>query len=692
MTIYQNRTLFVSTIISLFLVSNNNLAASEVREDVVASTPTGTIDVGMSLGDSVSELGMNAIVPLWQSPVATVFFAPGFTYYDNDYQDKTVHLGVGIRRMYEGLGLIAGGNVYYDSMKSVDGYRYDQLGLGVELLSEWVDVSFNYYLPEDTVNKTTDEYLVSQTSSTSASWGGLYGEGYQIIQDREFKKVTTTTTRLFEYFEEAMEGVDLETAINVPGVPDWLETRFLFGWYDYRGSNDYEIEGYKVGCEIRPVRGISIESVYYENEDLHGDNLLVEASLSVPFSIENLIEGKNPFSGTREFFKPSKKDLNNRLLDGVRRDAVIPIQDSGPIENIAAKTVTQETEEWSETSTIMTDVVFVDGDNDGTDQDGTYENPYSEIQSGVDAAFGEKNVYVNAFSDEYYENVILAEGVSLLGSGTLIEGYDSQTFGSGIQPIINGNGEGPVITVTGNNLIDGFYLINTVSVTGTPVTETLPDGSSSSDLRQMGIWGNSVSGDIVIRNSTIEASGYGMYLTTSGATISVTNNVLTQPADSSYGNMIQIGSYGAGLTEINFENNVISTSFDSGWSWAVIFNAYENSLMNVSFTNNEVTSSGTALSFASYSDSTLTATVTNNTLSTKYYSGMRLGSSDNGSTSVTFTGNTINAIRNGIYFSPYSSVPIVLNGYNNTINFGSGSEAVQSIYASALVVNNLIYP
>ncbi|MFT5701935.1 MAG: hypothetical protein ACI8ZB_004839 [Desulforhopalus sp.] len=693
MSFYHSRTLLFSTIISLFLVSNHSSAATEAPEDTGTNGATGTIGADMRLGDSVSELRVGATLPLWQSPIATVFFAPGFTSYDNDYQDKTVNLGLGIRRLFDGLGVIAGGNVYYDHLKSVDGYSYDQLGLGIELLSEWVDASINYYLPENTENKTGDDTLVSKTASTTASWGELYGEGYQFLQDRDYTKVTTTTTRLFEYFEEAMDGLDLETAIKVPGVPDWLETRILLGWYHYDGSNDYEIEGYKVGCEIRPVRGISIETIYYEDDDLHGDNLLVEASLSVPFSLENLFKGENPFSGISQFFKTSEKDLSNRLLDGVRRDAIIPIQDSGPIENIAAKTVSQETEEWSDTYTIMSDVVFVDGDSDGTSQDGTYENPFSAVQLGVDAAFGEKNVYVNAFSGQYLENITLSEGVGLLGSGTLIEGYDSQTFGSGIQPIINGSGEGPVVTVSGNNIIDGFYLINTDSVTGSSIKETFPDGFSlSADLRQVGIWGNGVSGDIQINNNTIEVAGYGIYLATTGGKISVTNNTLTQPADASAGNMIQLSSYGDGLVEASFSDNVFSTLYNDNSSWGVMFYAYENSVMDVSFTNNQIDSAGTALVFTSYGDSTISANVTNNILSTNQWSGMRLGSSGNGSTQVNFTENTINAIQNGIYFSPFSTNAIVLDGSDNTINYGSAYEAVESIYPATAVVNNLIHP
>jgi hypothetical protein len=693
MLFYHSRALLFLTIISFFLVSNYSLAATEMPEDPGTNGAIGTIGVDMRVGDSVSELAVEAILPLWQSPISSVFFAPGFTSYNNDYQDEIISLGLGVRRLFDGLGVIAGGNIYYDHLKSVDGYSYDQLGLGIELLSEWVDISINYYLPEDTVNKTGRYSLVSQTEGTTSSWGAVYGEGYQLLQDMDYSKETTTTTRLFEYFEEAMDGLDLETAIKVPGVPDWLEARILFGWYHYDGSNDHEIEGYKVGCEVRPVRGISIETVYYEDEALHGDNLLVEASLRVPFSFENLFKGENPFPGISQFFKTSERNLNDRLLDGVRRDAIIPIQDSGPIENIAAKTVSQETEEWSDTYTIMSDVVFVDGDSDGTSQDGTYENPFSEVQLGVDAAFGEQNVYVNAFSGQYLENVTLSEGVSLLGSGTLIEGYDSQTFGSGIQPIINGGGEGPVVTVAGNNIIDGFYLINTDSVTGSSITETFPDGSSiSEDLRQVGIWGNGVSGDIQISNNSIETAGHGIYLATTGGTISVTDNILTQPADASLGNMVKVSSYGDGLVEASFSDNVFSTLHDSSTSWGVMFYAYENSVMDVSFKNNQIDSAGTALVLTSYGTSTLSANVTNNILSSNQWSGMRLGSSDTGSIQVSFIENTINAITNGIYFSPSSTNAIVLDGYGNTINYGSGFEAVESIYPATAVVNNLIYP
>ena len=42
-------------------------------------------------------------------------------------------------------------NAFWDSISSARDNDFQQLGLGAEILSEWVDWRFNYYLPDDNI-------------------------------------------------------------------------------------------------------------------------------------------------------------------------------------------------------------------------------------------------------------------------------------------------------------------------------------------------------------------------------------------------------------------------------------------------------------------------------------------------------------------------------------------------------------
>ena len=67
----------------------------------------------------------------------------------DDSNQEIFNAGLGFRYLLEDPGVILGANVFYDHNNSAAGNNFDQLGLGAEVLSKWVDARFNYYLPQN---------------------------------------------------------------------------------------------------------------------------------------------------------------------------------------------------------------------------------------------------------------------------------------------------------------------------------------------------------------------------------------------------------------------------------------------------------------------------------------------------------------------------------------------------------------
>ncbi|MBN1573191.1 MAG: hypothetical protein JW984_08360, partial [Deltaproteobacteria bacterium] len=165
--------------------------------------------------------------------------------------------------------------------------------------------------------------------------------------------------------EEPMRGFDYELGMRIPYISDYVETWAYAGGYHYKGRRVRDINGFMARLEVIPTDFMRL------NYEFHHDNYSKaehygEVTFEVPFSVGNLVTGKNPFEGIGDVFTGSR-DLKERMVEPVRRDVDVKV------------TVDEENDNIPGGNEEIEDVVFVSEDGSDVSGDGTKDNPYATI-------------------------------------------------------------------------------------------------------------------------------------------------------------------------------------------------------------------------------------------------------------------------------------------------------------------------
>ncbi|MEI6563360.1 MAG: inverse autotransporter beta domain-containing protein [bacterium] len=458
---------------------------------------SGQIHIGLHFDDQQSETFGDMLVPLLQFKSGLMYVNPRGSWNDDDGQE--FNLGLGYRHIFQKKNMIVGGNLFYDRRNTGLDHIFNQGGCGVELLSKWVDVRVNYYLPESG-EKVSDDYVVAKGTSHEylEHWDAPTGQGH-VISQYGYEITDTYNLSTLEHFrmvERAMEGFDAEigSLLPIPVVKDYAAVKAFVGYYDYNSHYENDIAGAKGRLEIKPLPAVCLDAAWYEDERLFGSRYSVGIRASFPFDLANLSRGRNPFADALAGFKwgPTKAPFSARLNEMVIRDLHIRIEATKPEEVVEDRRLLERTlvnhNRTDHTEILATDVTFVDGDNRNGMESGTWENPYRQINTGIQNAIGSL-VYVRNSAQAYRENVVLNNGQTLWGSGAPIYGRGNSCLG-GIYPVVSGGGNGPAIT-----------LANNVTVTGFEITQPL-----ASLVSYPGIVGENVT-NVRIVNNSIHGSG-----------------------------------------------------------------------------------------------------------------------------------------------------------------------------------------
>jgi len=479
------------------------------------SLPLGAVTLGARAGDDVVEGFGDFILPVARISSGLLFISPRATFSDDE--EEEYNLGIGYRYLVPDKKVIVGGNVYYDYRSTEFNNGFDQLGLGVELLTEWVDARANYYKPEDNreVAREYDVETISQ-SEWNAGWGDPYANNNAVLQDYigPVRRIETLTQHYIEY-EQALEGFDAEIGVKlpIPTVSDYADVKVFGGYYYFDAKfGGEDIEGLKGRLEVRAARSIYLDAEVYEDEELYGSDYFVGARMVLPFSVQNFADGRNPFEGGAAGLRTSKQKqaFESRLTEMVMRDLHVQTELSEAIEDVTQQTETHVTKQLnkspSNTIVLASDVTFVDGDNNGF-ENGSAEHPWNTLGEGVGNAVGD-TVYVWDAKDPYNENIGLPANMILWGSGCVMAGADGKVFGNGIKPEVVGTALGPTLTVLGDDVtIRGFHIEHDDLFGATPDVDPI----FGFDISEAGIYGANVTRTTIACNY-IDDCTYGVLL------------------------------------------------------------------------------------------------------------------------------------------------------------------------------------
>jgi hypothetical protein len=291
------------------IVPAKNVVEPEVRT-IFPDQPVGAITLGAQLSEHASGGYFDSITGLWSPRSRDAFLFLNSRYHLEDNGQFISSTGLGFRKLLRDEQVIIGANAYWDSIHSEHDNDFNQLGLGFEILTHWVDARFNYYLPEDDVYEV-DRSTRRKTHTSSSG-------------------VETTEKLTYKRFESSLEGFNAEIGFLIPGLDAWFETRVYAGYYHYDNPFGGDFEGFKARLEARLLPGVIAEVEYWNDAELMGGNWTAGLSVSVPFSIYNLVTGRNPFEGAGEFFRPRKREFEERMGDMTVRSHRIQTTTSGP--------------------------------------------------------------------------------------------------------------------------------------------------------------------------------------------------------------------------------------------------------------------------------------------------------------------------------------------------------------------------
>jgi hypothetical protein len=437
---------------------------------------------------------LDLLAPVYRGGNDVLFLNAKFTPDDHDAWETNA--GIGYRRLLFSDRMVLGGNFFYDHRKTRRGNHFDQLGLGIEAMAEpggiGLTARVNYYQP-------LTEAKIGEDFAYEFYGNGIFTAG----------------------IVEPLTGFDYEGGVRIPWVSDYVETWAYAGGYHFFGSHVEDVNGFSARLEAIPTDFVRL-NFEYRNDNIDHNQYYGEVAFEVPFSIDNLLAGKNPFEEIGDLLTGSRS-LRERMVEPVRRDVDIVVKEGA-----------LSPEEAASDGTMAAGAIFV-ADNAAPGGDGSFEHPYNSLWSAnEDARLGNGISIVHVLrgdgsglgsegdfifnqpgitiwgagaNNPAYPNVVnFVQGYPVLWSGIMMNGpnqtilglYFDETGNAGIT--IGSGASGAGLNIFGN-IIDepGAYGI----VYGNPGDLGAPGAPAR-------IWGNTITdvGDEVFDSAGIYLNSY----------------------------------------------------------------------------------------------------------------------------------------------------------------------------------------
>jgi hypothetical protein len=497
------RTFFTGVLLAEFF------AAFFLLQRGQAATPLpGRVTFGFGGSDQEVTESFDALFPLYAPKEGLLFFNPKIT--TSDQVDPRVSLGLGYRQLFEQSQVILGANIFYDNYDTVNDDRINQLGLGAEMLTRWVDLRGNLYLPDQKRYRIDHRQTVS-TSRTSSSSTQIIGpqiisqtlgyQGYDVTQTTNGVNVSRTitssqeiqTTRFFDRYEAGMLGGDVEAGVLLPWLDRYADVRIFGGYYWFDDQFGKTVRGPQSRLEVRALPALTFDAMYYANKEIIGSHWFFGVRVGVPFDLANIAEGRSPFAGFWESFKPKTKEEHpsfaSRITENVIRTSRVSTSRSKLVnvgtsqKVVSSGTTTQETAIPFSQTIVLTlggaPITVTHVDSAATSSgNGTFEAPYQTLTLAATDAIQRNIVLLHAGSVFNAQSIKLAQGQQLLGDASGIThlittdqlgtiALPHATTGT-VLPTLNNPG-GTVVTLADNVQVSGLNFTNSArGIAGSP--------------------------------------------------------------------------------------------------------------------------------------------------------------------------------------------------------------------------------
>jgi hypothetical protein len=298
-------------------------------EKAKGGTRAGAATVGARYSDEAQEYFADLLLPLGSPSDTMVFLDLRGTALED--REQELNGGLVLRRLVSDPDLILGANLFYDTRWTENDNTFDQVGIGLEVLSRRVDVRANYYLP------LADEQTLEETSSSETSTRTEGG-----------RRITTTTTSIFKKYEEAMEGFDVEVGYWLPFLDRIAPTALFAGYYSFSADHAEDLAGARVRMEARIHPNVTLDAEWFEDKELNGTEYFFGLRVQVPLDFWNGLS-----MGDRAGGEPPVPALKARMSDMVNRDFRIRTVSTGPV--LADQRSTESTRTVSQNKPGATD-------------------------------------------------------------------------------------------------------------------------------------------------------------------------------------------------------------------------------------------------------------------------------------------------------------------------------------------------
>ena len=500
--------------------------------------------------------------------------------------------GLGYRMLMDDA--LWGVNGWYDTIESPQAFTYQQVGMGVEYLSDSLDLRANGYVPFG----NQENFLNVTNPGTQTLFTG-----------HDF----STLGRAL--FQQALTGFDAEAGIPLP-VVNWL--RVYAGFYHLNFNQD-ETWGVRSRIEGRLTQGVNL-NFQVTNDDKFGTNLNV--------GVDVRFDGRLP---TRF---GADTDAESRRYEQVRRQWQVQLaQNEGP-----------RLVPLNDRATGNQIVVSWIDNTSAAGGDGTFERPYKTLPSSARSNY----VMVRRGAGDTVGNITLRDGQDLFGEGKqhfidtvrlgLTAVPDRFFDNTGAFPTLRaGNAAAPVITLADGNIVSGFNILGgtTAAISGTGTDNfliecvnatsasgiSIVDGGGVGIIRDSSFVNNSPAGvgiavtntsgprlDLSIHDVTTEGGATGISVRGAGAPFNVSLKDI-QGSDHTNAGVILGATGPAGVMGATVEN-VALTNVGDGFR----FDVASGGALSGSVTNVSATGSGNLLE-GNVNTGALNLTVTDATLS-----------------------------------------------------------------------------